>query len=140
NVKAANGETVPLDNLISIEETSGPPQLFRYNRYVAATISGTISPGYTLAQGVEALRASAGRIPDDRYVTELAGASRDLAESSSSLGFIVSLSFALVFLVLAEQFECFRDPLTILIAVPLALAGALGLLWLLGESLNLFSQ
>lgn len=140
NVKAANGEVIPLDNLITLEETSGPPQLFRYNRYVAATISGTIGSGYTLAQGVDVLRESASRILDDRYVTELTGSARDLEESSSSLGFVFLLAVALVYLVLAAQFESFRDPLTILIAVPLALAGALSALWVFGQSLNLFSQ
>lgn len=140
NVKAASGESIPLDNLITLEETSGPPQLYRYNRYVAATVSGTLSPGYTLEQGIAALRETAKRTLDDRFVTELTGPSKDLEESSSSMGFVFLLALTLVYLVLAAQFESFRDPLTILITVPLALAGALSSLWLFDQSLNLFSQ
>jgi multidrug efflux pump len=140
NVKAANGEVVPLDNLVTLEETSGPPQLFRYNRYAAATVSGTLAPGYTLGQGIDALRESAQRVLDERFVTELTGDSRDFEESSSSLGFVFVLAVVLIYLVLAAQFESFRDPFTIMLTVPLALAGALATLWLFGQTLNLFSQ
>jgi hydrophobe/amphiphile efflux-1 (HAE1) family protein len=140
NVKAANGETVPLDNLITLTETSGPPQLYRYNRYVAATISGTLNAGYTLGQGNDALTELAKKMLDERFTTELTGASKDFVESSSSLGFVFALALVLVYLVLAAQFESFRDPFTIMLTVPLALAGALGTLWYFSESLNIFSQ
>ena len=140
NVKAANGETIPLDNLITLTETSGPPQLYRYNRYVAATISGTLSPGYTLGQGNDALVEAARKTLDDRFTTEFTGASKDFVDSSSSLGFVFVLALVLVYLVLAAQFESFRDPLTIMLTVPLALAGALGTLWYFSETLNIFSQ
>ncbi len=140
NVKSSTGAAVPLSNLITVVETSGPPQLFRYNRYVAATISGTLNPPYTLGEGNAALRASAARVLDGRFVTELTGASRDFEESSSSLGFVFVLALLLIYLVLAAQFESFRDPITILITVPLALAGALASLWMFNQTLNLFSQ
>ncbi len=140
HVKSSAGEIIPLDNLVTPAETSGPPQLYRYNRFSSATVSGTLSPGYTLGQGVAALREIAADVLDERYTTSLTGASRDLEDSSSSLGFVFVLALLLVYLVLAAQFESFRDPFTILITVPLALAGALATLWIFGETLNIFSQ
>jgi hydrophobe/amphiphile efflux-1 (HAE1) family protein len=139
-VKAFNGEMVALDNLISLAESSGPPQLYRYNRYAAATISGTLQPGATLGQGIDALRHVATEVLDERFTTSLTGASRDFEDSSSSLGFVFVLALVFVYLVLAAQFESFRDPLTILLTVPLALAGALAALWLFSQTLNIFSQ
>jgi multidrug efflux pump len=140
SVKTATGEVVPLDNLITVSETSGPPQLFRYNRFASATITGTLSRGFTMGQGIEALRTAARETLDDRFSTSLTGASRDFEDSSASLGFIFALALALVYLVLAAQFESFRDPFTIMLTVPLALAGALASLWIFKESLNIFSQ
>ncbi len=139
-VKTSGGDVVALDNLITSVETSGPPQLYRFNRYVSATISGTLNPGYTLDQGVKALRGTAAEVLDSRFSTSLTGASRDLEDSSSSLGFMFVLALVLIYLVLAAQFESFRDPLTIMITVPLALAGALASLWIFGQTLNIFSQ
>ena len=140
NVKSASGGVVPLDNLITIAEASGPPQLYRYNRYVAATISGTLNAGYTLGQGIAVLNEAAAHTLNEHYTVDLTGASKDFVESSSSLGFIFVLALVLVYLVLAAQFESFRDPLTILFTVPLALAGALATLWVFSQTLNIFSQ
>ena len=140
NVKTSSGDVVPLDNLISTRETSGPPQLFRYNRFIAATVSGTLSPGMTLGQGVAELQRVADEVLDDRFTSSLTGASRDFVESSSSLLYVFLLALVLIYLVLAAQFESFRDPLTVMLTVPLALAGALGALWLFDQSLNIFSQ
>jgi len=140
NIKTASGGVVPLDNLISTRETSGPPQLFRYNRFISATVAGTLTPGYTLGQGVEALQQVADEVLDDRFTTSLTGASREFVESSSSLAYVFLLALALIYLVLAAQFESFRDPLTVMLTVPLALAGALSALWLFSQTLNIFSQ
>lgn len=140
NVRTTSGEMVPLDNLITPTETSGPPQLFRYNRYVAATISGTLSPGYTLGQGVIAMRAIAKETLDDRYSTSLTGAARDFEDSSSSLLYVFALALLFVYLILAAQFESFKDPFTIMLTVPLALAGALLTLWAFKQTLNIYSQ
>lgn len=140
NVKTSRGEVVALDNLVEFVETSGPPQLFRTNRYVSATVSGTLNPGHTLGEGIEALHATADRVLDSGFTTSLTGASRDFAESSSRLGFVFLLALALIYLVLAAQFESLRDPFTIMLTVPLALAGALASLWLFNQTLNIFSQ
>lgn len=77
---------------------------------------------------------------DDSFTTALSGASRDFAESSSSLAFAFGLALLLVYLILSAQFESFRDPLIIMITVPLAIAGAVFSLWYFNQTLNIFSQ
>jgi multidrug efflux pump len=131
---------VRLDNLITFEESSSPPELYRYNRYVAATISGTLASGRTMSDGVAAYEQAARAVLDERFTTAFTGSARDYLQSSSSLGWVFVLALALIYLVLAAQFESFLDPLVILLTVPLALAGALLALWYCGQTLNLFSQ
>ncbi|TNE73901.1 efflux RND transporter permease subunit [bacterium] len=140
SVKNANGELIQLDNLVRLTEQSSPPALFRFDRYVSATVSAGLAPGKTLGEGIEAMRAVADQVLDDSFTTALDGTSRDFAESSSSLLFAFLLALILIYLVLAAQFESFRDPLIIFITVPLALAGAFGSLWLFDQTLNIFSQ
>jgi multidrug efflux pump subunit AcrB len=139
-VRSSSGEAVRLDNLTQLSERTAPPELYRYNRYVAATITGQLARGYTMGDGVEALRAIGKGILDDRFATELTGPSRDFVESSSSLGYVFALAMVLIYLVLAAQFESFRDPFVIMLTVPLALAGALFALWYFNQTLNVFSQ
>lgn len=139
-VRSASGAMVPLDNLVTLTESSTPPTLYRFNRYGSATVSAELADGVSLGDGIAAMRAVADRVLDDRFTTELTGQSRDFTESSSSLIFVFLFALLLVYLVLAAQFESFLDPLIIMLAVPLALAGALGALALFGQTLNIFSQ
>jgi len=139
-VRNAAGEPIQLDNLVQIQEESSPPQLFRFNRFVSATVSAGLAPGYTIGDGINAMRGVADRTLDESFSTDLAGPSRDFAESSSSLLFVFLLALGLIYLVLAAQFESFRDPFTIMLTVPLALAGALFWLWYFNQTLNIFSQ
>ncbi|QJX47666.1 efflux RND transporter permease subunit [Hymenobacter taeanensis] len=140
SVKNAKGELIQLDNVIRLEESSTPPQLYRFNRYNSATFSASLAPGQTLGDGIAAMQAIADKSLDDTFSTELAGASRDFQESSSSLVFAFGLALVLIYLVLAAQFESFRDPVIIMVTVPLALSGALLSLWYFNQTLNLFSQ
>ncbi|WP_083320858.1 efflux RND transporter permease subunit [Hymenobacter glacialis] len=140
SVKNNQGELVQLDNVIRLEESSTPPQLYRFNRYNSATFSASLAPGQTLGDGIAAMRAIAEQNLDDTFTTELAGTSRDFEESSSSLLFAFGLALVLIYLVLAAQFESFRDPVIIMVTVPLALSGALLSLWYFNQTLNLFSQ
>ncbi len=139
-VRNARGEPVQLDNLVTVSEESSPPQLFRFNRFVSATVSAGLAPGKTIGDGIEAMDAIGARVLDETFSHDLAGPSRDFAESSSSLLFVFLLALALIYLVLAAQFESFRDPFTIMLTVPLALAGALFWLWYFDQTLNIFSQ
>jgi len=139
-VRNNHGELIQMDNLVQVSERSSPPQLYRFNRFASATISAGLSPGYTIGDGIRAMDEIADRILDGTVVTDLAGPSRDFAESVSSLNFIFMLALALIYLVLAAQFESFRDPFIILFTVPLALFGSLLSLWYFELTLNIFSK
>ncbi|MFC5283798.1 efflux RND transporter permease subunit [Pedobacter alpinus] len=134
------GELIQLDNLVNVEEKSSPPQLYRNNRFVSATVSGAVVPGKTIGDGIEAMREAQDKILDDTFSTDLAGESRDFAESNSNTAFAFGLALLLVYLILAAQFESFVDPVIIILTVPMAVAGAFFSLWLLGQSWNIFSQ
>ena len=139
-VRNAVGDLIQLDNVVSIQESSSPPQLFRYNRFVSATVSAGLAEGYTLGQGIKEMDRIAGRVLSDDFSTTLTGDSRDFVESTSSLMFAFILALILIYLVLAAQFESFRDPLTIMFTVPLSVMGALLAIKLYGQTLNIFSQ
>ena len=139
-VRSGNGRLIQLDNLVYLSEQSTPPQLYRYNRYVSATVSASLNPGYTLGEGIEAMNEIREEVLDDSFATTLAGASAEFQESSNSLLFAFMFALILIYLVLSAQFESFRDPLVIMFTVPLALAGALFTLWYFNETLNIFSQ
>ncbi len=134
------GDTIRLSNLVTLAESSAPPELYRVNRYSAATVTGTLVQGHTMQDGIQALDAVAQRTLDERFTTSLTGSAREFARSSSSLGWVFALALVLIYLVLAAQFESFVDPLVILLTVPLALVGALAALWLFHQTLNVFSQ
>ena len=140
NVKNRAGKLVQLDNVISLVEKSTPPQLYRFNRYNSATFSASLAKGKTLGEGIAAMQAIADKNLDDTFSTALSGQSRDFAESSSSILFAFGLALVLIYLILAAQFESFRDPGIIMVTVPLALSGALFSLWYFNQTLNLFSQ
>ena len=134
------GQLIQLDNIVSITESSNPPQLYHFNRYMSATVSAQLAPGKTIGEGIAAMEEIADKTLDDSFTTDLSGPSRDFAESSSSLAFAFGLALLLVYLILSAQFESFRDPLIIMITVPLAIAGAVFSLWYFNQTLNIFSQ
>lgn len=139
-VRSASGKMVQLDNLVTLQNESSPPQLYRYNRLISATVSAGLVKGRTIGEGIEEMNKIASRVLDETYSTALAGDSKDFAESSSSLIFAFLLAIVLIYLVLAAQFESFRDPLIIMFTVPLALSGALIFLWYFNQTINIFSQ
>ena len=139
-VKGSGGTLVQLDNLVTLRETAAPPQIYRFNRYVSATVSASLASGKTIGDGLGAMRAVADRVLDDSFQTALSGQSKDFVDSASSLGYVFVLALVLIYLVLAAQFESFRDPLIIMLTVPLALAGGLWALSLTGQTLNIFSE
>jgi len=140
SVRSASGQQIQLDNLVSLRETSAPPQLFRFNRFSAATVSASLSPGYTIGDGIDAMNEISAEVLPPNFITDLSGPSRDFAESAASLNFIFGLALILIYLVLAAQFESFRDPFIILFTVPLAIFGTLLSLWYFNQTLNIFSQ
>ncbi|MCB0746274.1 MAG: efflux RND transporter permease subunit [Ignavibacteriae bacterium] len=139
-VRNNRNELIQIDNLITMKERSSPPELYRYNRYVSATVSASLAPGKTIEDGINAMDKIADKVLDDSFSTSLEGASKDFVESSSSLLFTFALALILIYLILSAQFESFRDPFIIMFTVPLAIAGALFSLWYFNQTLNIFSQ
>jgi multidrug efflux pump len=139
-VRSNNGSLIQLDNLITMEEQSSPPQLYRYNRFVSATVSANLSGNTKIGAGLEAMDRISDKVLDESYSTALAGQSKEFMESSGNLYFAFAFALVLIYLVLSAQFESFLDPLIIMFTVPLALAGTLFSLWYFGETLNIFSQ
>jgi multidrug efflux pump len=139
-VKNNRGDLIQLDNVITLKERSSPPQLYRFNRYVSATVSASLAPGKTIGDGIKEMDKVAKKVLDEKYTTALEGASKDFVESSSSLIFTFMLAIVLIFLILAAQFESFRDPLVIMFTVPLAIGGAILSLWYFNQTLNIFSE
>ncbi len=139
------GQLVSLDNLVKMTEQTSPPQIYHFNRYKSATISAGLAPGKTIGDGIKAmndltLQLRKDSILDETFQTDLSGASRDFADSSSNTLFAFMLALVLIFLILAAQFESFIDPFIIMLTVPLAIAGAYLSLWLFGQTSNIFSQ
>lgn len=139
-VRNNRNELIQLDNVVTMAYRSSPPQLYRYNRYVAATVSASPAPGFTLGDAIAEMDNIRAEVLDESFSTRLAGTAKEYAESSNTLLFAFVLALILVYLILSAQFESFRDPLTIMFTVPLALAGALMSLWMFGQTLNIFSQ
>ena len=139
-VRNSRGEMVQLDNFVSLKETTAPPQLYRYNRFVSATISSNLANGVAISEGIEAMDKISDKVLDDSFRTALDGDSKDFMESSSSLMFAFVLAIVLIFLVLSAQFESFKDPIIVMMTVPLALTGALLFMWYFNITMNIFSQ
>jgi len=139
-VRAEDGQLVQLDNLVSVVEKSTPTQLYRFNRFVSATVSANLADGYTIGDGLEEMDRIAAEVLDDSFTTDVSGPSKEFRESSNSLIFAFIFALVLIYLVLSAQFESFLDPLTIMFTVPLALFGSLFTLWIFDFTLNIFSQ
>jgi multidrug efflux pump len=139
-VRGDNGELIQLDNLVRVVEKSTPPQLYRFNRFVSATISANLADGVTIGAGLDEMDKIAAEVLDESYSTDVTGPSKEFRESSNSLLFAFIFALVLIYLVLSAQFESFADPLTIMFTVPLAIFGALATLWAFDFTLNIFSQ
>lgn len=139
-VKNSDGQLIQLDNLVTIEEQSSPPQLYHHNRFMSATVSAGLAPGQSINDGIAAMERAKEKVLDETFTTDLGGESRDFVESSSNTLFAFGLALLLIYLILAGQFESFIDPFIIILTVPMAVAGALFSLWLFGQTWNIFSQ
>jgi multidrug efflux pump len=139
-VTNVRGESISLINLLNISEDVTPPTLYHFNRYRSATISSGLADGKTIGDGIKEIKGIADSVLDNTFTTSLSGESRDFADSSGNTYFAFLLALALIFLVLAAQFESFIDPFTIMVTVPLAIAGAVLSLWIFDQTINIFSQ
>lgn len=139
-VRNNRGENIPLSSVVETRSSANPPTLYHFNRYKSATISASLAEGKTIGDGIKVMRSIAAEKLDESFQTSLSGPSRDFEESSSNTLFAFLLALLLIYLVLSAQFESFKDPIIIMITVPLALTGALGSLYFFGHTLNIFSQ
>ena len=139
-LRSSDGKMIQMDNLIELESSIAPPKLYRYNRFVSATISAGLADGKTIGQGLDEMDKIAKEVLDDTFRTSLSGDSKEFRESSSSLMFAFILALVLIYLILAAQFESFKDPFIIMLTVPLAVAGALIFMYFNDITMNVFSQ
>lgn len=139
-IRNDKGEMIQLDNLVEFVESIAPPKLYHYNRYLSATVSAGLAEGKTIGEGLEEMDKIAAATLDDTFRTALSGDSKDYQESSSSLMFAFILALILIYLILAAQFESFKDPFIIMLTVPLAIAGALIFMYANDITMNIFSQ
>lgn len=139
-VRNSRNELISLDNLVTTSESNTPPTIYHYNRYKSATISAGLQPGKTIGDGIAEMEKITDKLLDETFATSLSGSSRDFKESSGNTAFAFLLALALIFLILAAQFESFVDPVIIIITVIFGVAGAVLSLWLFGQTLNIFSQ
>ncbi len=139
-VRGRDGGLTPLSNLVALTETVAPKELNHFNRQRAAIISANIAPGYTLGEALAFMdQAAADTLPPSARTT-LDGQSREFRESGQTLLITFALALAIIYLVLAAQFESFVSPFIIMLTVPLAATGALLALKLSGGTLNVYSQ
>ena len=139
-IRSKNGDMIQMDNLIELDEGIAPPQLYRYNRFVSATVSAGLAEGKTIGEGLDEMDKIAAEVLDDTFRTALTGESKEYRESSSSLMFAFILALVLIYLILAAQFESFKDPFVIMLTVPLAVSGALIFMYFNGQTMNIYSQ
>ena len=139
-VRGRNGVLVPLDAVTKVEERIGPRQLNHFNRVRSFTLSASMAPGFTLGEALDQLNVVAAKVLPAGSTVELAGESREFKESGGALYFAFGLALIFVFMVLAAQYESLLHPFTVLLAVPLAVTGALAALWITKSTLNVYSQ
>lgn len=139
-LKNQSRKMIQMDNLVRLEENVAPPQLYRYNRFNSATVSAGLAPGVTIGAGLDEMDRIANETLDDTFRTALAGDSKEFRESSSSLMFAFALAIILILLILSAQFESFKDPLVVMLTVPLAITGALLFMYINDVTMNIFSQ
>ena len=142
HVRTADGSTIPLSTIASISTKTVPQSLNRFQQLNSAVISGVPFPGVTVGDAVNSLQKLATQLLPPSYSVDYAGQSRQMIQESSSFIFTFAFALIIIFLALAAQFESFRDPLIILVSVPMSIAGALIFiaLGIGGATLNIYTE
>ena len=139
-LRSPSGEMVQLSNVVNIKESVAPKELKRFNQLRAVTISANLAPGYALGDGLAFLEQTAREILPSNVQTDVNGESREYKAAGQSLALVFLLALGFIYLVLSAQFESFRDPVMIMLTVPLSMTGALAMLWYGGGTMNVYSQ
>jgi len=140
HVPGAGAEQVPLSALITIERSVEPSQRTQFQQLNSVTVEGTMAPGSSLGAGLDFLRDAAAEILPSGFSIDYGGESRQYAEQGSALLVTFFLALIVIYLVLAAQFESWRDPLIILVSVPMSIAGALIFMTLGFATVNIYTQ
>ena len=139
-VRTREGGMVQLDNLLSVHESVSPQSLNHFNRLRAVKVEAAVAPGYALGEVLEHMHDVARRVLPHTVVTDLDGQSREFRDSSGSIYLVFAMALAFIYLVMAAQFESWRNPFIIMLSVPLSMTGALLALWASGGTLSIYSQ
>jgi multidrug efflux pump len=139
-VRARDGGMVQLANVVDVREGVAPQSLNHFQRLRAVKVTGTLAPGYTIEEALNAMDAAAKVALGAEAQTGLDGQSREFRASGSEIYFVFVLSLLFIYLVLSAQFESFMSPFVIMLSVPLSMTGALFALWAAGGTLNIYSQ
>ena len=139
NVRAENGELVPLDGLVTLERRASVRAFNRYNRQPSVEVSASLADGVDLGSAIASVEEIAADLPPQMQIA-YSGQAESFQETSGGIALTFGLAILIVFLVLAAQFESFIQPVVILLSVPLAAAGALVTLFVLGEAVNIYTQ
>lgn len=139
-IRSPRGDMVELSNLVTVEEKVTAQSLNHFSKMRAVTISANLAPGYSQGGALTDMTEAAEKILPDTALVDYAGQSREFRESGASLLTTFFLSLAFIYLMLAAQFESFRDPFIIMLTVPLSTLGGLAALHLTGNTLNIYSQ
>ncbi|MDQ5908362.1 MAG: multidrug efflux pump, partial [Pseudomonadota bacterium] len=139
-VRTSDGKLVALDNLVTLGSTVQPSSLKQFQQLNAATIQGVAFPGVSLGQALEFLQQKAATLLPESFIVDYGGESRQYVQEGSTLLYTFFFALLVIYLALAAQFESFRDPLIILITVPLSIFGALIPLNIGVSSINIYSQ
>lgn len=139
-MRGPNGDMIQLSNIVNVQEAVAPKELRRFNQMRSATISANLAQGYSQGEGLQFLQDVAREVLPANVPTDFSGQSREFRATGQSLIFIFLLALGFIYLVLSAQFESFRDPVIILLMVPLTMTGALVALYFSGGTLNVYSQ
>jgi multidrug efflux pump len=141
-IRAADGSMVPLSTIASIRTKTVPQSLNHFQQLNAVIISGVPFPGVTVGNALNTLKVIAAEQLPPAYSIDYGGQSRQLEQESNSFIFTFGFALIIIFLALSAQFESFRDPLIILVSVPMSIAGALIFiaLGIGGATLNIYTE
>jgi multidrug efflux pump len=139
-IRTKSGAMVQLSNFLAVNESVSPQSLNHFNRLRAVKVRASVAPGYALGEVLQHMDTVAREVLPHTVQTDLDGQSREFRDSSGSIYLVFAMALAFIYLVLAAQFESWRNPLVIMLSVPLSMTGALFALWLSGGTLSIYSQ
>ena len=139
-IRTASGKLVPMSSIISFKESIEPGERTQFQQLNALTLQGLAAPGVAMGDALQYLQDEAKRVLPQGYAWDYAGVSRQYVQEGSALVLTLILAAIVIYLVLAAQFESWRDPLIIMMSVPMSIAGALAFIMLGFATINIYTQ